>query len=341
MREYGKISPRFWIGATGRKIRALGPEAQVLALYLLTCPAASMTGLFYVSRPTMEHETGLGAEVVTTCLIDLGAVGFAQYDPEAETVWVPEMARHQVGERLMSKDKRHPAMIKELRQHAGHRFLLAFWEHYRVPYELPSGSPFLSDSRQQEAPSSQTEGTLERAGAGAGAREGAGARAAVSPAPPPSVPSQPEPPVVDCPTIDYAGRPPALDVVAEFCDAAGGKVQWQADAQTTRRFVNAAWDMRLTVPQLRLCGAFLAAGGLNHIRRKVYDLGLFAPHDGASGLAIKLSELFAKATEWDGNERPRSAPQVDALPPIGTGELARIRAAKAAAESPKAPVRNG
>lgn len=340
MREYGKISPRFWIGATGRKIRALGAEAQVLALYLLTCPAASMTGLFYVSRPTMEHETGLSAGDVTTCLADLSLVGFAQYDAESETVWVPEMARHQVGERLMTKDKRHPAMIKELRQHTGHRFLLAFWERYRLAYELPSGSPFLADAVQQEAPSGPQEGTLERAGAGAGAREGARARANAAPPPPPTV-SPPDPPAVDCPTIDYAGRPSAHDVVQEFCDAAAGKVQWQADAQTTRRFVNAAWDMRLTVPQLRLCGAFLAAGGLSHIRRKVYDLGMFAPHDGHSGLAIKLPELFAKATEWDGNERPRTAPQADLLPPIGTGELARIRAAKAAAEATKATGTNG
>ena len=55
MRDYGIVSPRFWIGETGRKLRKL-PDAQRIAMYLLTAPMAEMTGMAAVreQRPK-EH----------------------------------------------------------------------------------------------------------------------------------------------------------------------------------------------------------------------------------------------------------------------------------------------
>ena len=66
MRDYAKISPRLSIGRTGKEIRKLGPDAQIVAFYLLTGPHANLS--------TTE---------------------FCQYDHDAEMVWVCEMARYQ------------------------------------------------------------------------------------------------------------------------------------------------------------------------------------------------------------------------------------------------------
>lgn len=61
MRDYGIISPRFWIGETGRKLRKL-PDAQRIAMYLLTAPMAEMTGVFYCPVATILNDVGAPCE---------------------------------------------------------------------------------------------------------------------------------------------------------------------------------------------------------------------------------------------------------------------------------------
>ena len=58
MRDYGKVSPHFWIGRTGKELRQAGPESQLVALYLLTSPHANMIGLYYMPLTFLSHETG-------------------------------------------------------------------------------------------------------------------------------------------------------------------------------------------------------------------------------------------------------------------------------------------
>lgn len=57
MRDYGMVSPRFWIGETGRKLRKF-PDAQRIAMYLLTAPMADMTGVFYCPVATILNDVG-------------------------------------------------------------------------------------------------------------------------------------------------------------------------------------------------------------------------------------------------------------------------------------------
>lgn len=97
MRDYAKVAPQFWTGTTGRALRAEGRDCQLLALYLITSPHATMIGLYYMPLPLLCHETGLSREGASKALRSLGALGFAHYDPERELVWVPEMARFQLG----------------------------------------------------------------------------------------------------------------------------------------------------------------------------------------------------------------------------------------------------
>ncbi|MGA0525084.1 replication protein, partial [Escherichia coli] len=62
MRDYSKVSPKFWMGRTGKELRKRGMEAQIVAMYLLTSPHANMLGLYYVPKMYIGHETGLGFE---------------------------------------------------------------------------------------------------------------------------------------------------------------------------------------------------------------------------------------------------------------------------------------
>src|SRR5690606_4730573 len=61
----------------------------------------------------------------------------AFYDDETEMVWVPEMARYQIGEKLAPKDNRRACVVRALQQVGKHRFARAFYEKYREAYGLP------------------------------------------------------------------------------------------------------------------------------------------------------------------------------------------------------------
>ena len=59
VRDYGKVSPQFWVGKTGKRLRG-DMEAQIVALYLMTSPrtngkTASQIGAETVARRTREE----------------------------------------------------------------------------------------------------------------------------------------------------------------------------------------------------------------------------------------------------------------------------------------------
>lgn len=153
MRDYSKVSPRFWTGDTGRQIRTLGPEAQVIAFYLFTCPSANMLGLYYLALPTLCHETGSSLEGALKALRSLENIGFAYYDQESEHVYLPNMAREQIGESLKEKDNRAIAVRRELESLRKTPFFNDFVTRYRDAYHLQDiqlNKPLASPS---EAPS--------------------------------------------------------------------------------------------------------------------------------------------------------------------------------------------
>lgn len=114
MREYAKISPKFWIGETGKRLRSAGMEAQIVALYLLSNPHANMIGLYYLPKTFIAHETGLGIEGASKGLRGAIEAGFCMYDEASEVVYVCAMARFQVAESLKPADKRVTNILKVL-----------------------------------------------------------------------------------------------------------------------------------------------------------------------------------------------------------------------------------
>lgn len=110
MRGYSKISPKFWTGESGIKIRELGVDSQIVALYLLTCPHANMIGVYYLPLPYLCHDIGLEEPIITCALDNLISINFCSYDYTKQYVWVHEMARYQIAAQLDPKDKRVKAV---------------------------------------------------------------------------------------------------------------------------------------------------------------------------------------------------------------------------------------
>jgi len=182
MRDYGKVSPQFWTGTTGRRIRALGANAQVVALYLMTCPASSMIGLYYLPLPTLAHETGIPLEGACKALRSLSEVGFAEYDEANEIVLVHAMARHQIGERIVKADKRHLGVTREAQKLTYSSLFAKWYARYREPYDLP---PMASTASPSEAPSKPLRSQEQDQEHGQDQEQGS-AEGATAPAPPAS-----------------------------------------------------------------------------------------------------------------------------------------------------------
>jgi len=136
MRTYGKVTPGFWIGETGRQLRAAGAEVQVVALYLLSSPHARMIGCYYQPLAFIAHETGLAPDAVRRAIEKATEIGFCDYDYETEFVWVYEMARFQIGEQLTANDKRCKGVQQQYLDLPDNRFLRPFFERYAKTFHL-------------------------------------------------------------------------------------------------------------------------------------------------------------------------------------------------------------
>lgn len=173
MREYAKVSPRFWIGDTGRAIRRLGPEAQLLALYMLSGPHANMIGLYYLPKAYMAHDTGIPIEGASKALLGLIEAGFCTYDEDTEMVWVHEMARFQVGDELKPTDKRCAGIASTYAEAPKCPMLSGFFDRYADHYHLPTRREYQPKGSPIEAPSKplpsqeQEQEQEQRTGAGA------------------------------------------------------------------------------------------------------------------------------------------------------------------------------
>lgn len=136
MRDYGKVAASFWTGMTGKSLRG-NRDAQIVALYLMTCPSSTMTGLYYMPLPSLCHETGIPIEGASEALRCLSEAHFAYYDADSEIVWVPEMARWQIGESMDPRDKRIAGVVRLLEPYQKSKFYRDFFEKYSKEYHLP------------------------------------------------------------------------------------------------------------------------------------------------------------------------------------------------------------
>lgn len=135
MRDYGKVSVKFWSSGSGKRLRG-HPRAQVVALYLLSGSSSTMTGLYYVPLVLMAHETGMTLDEVRDALVVIKEMGFASYDEDRELAWVHNAAEFEFGEGLKLGDNKIAGIKKHLRSFGEHPFVDAFEERYGVQLRL-------------------------------------------------------------------------------------------------------------------------------------------------------------------------------------------------------------
>ncbi len=146
MREYAKIAPQFWIGQTGKVIKQLGIEAQLITLYLITNPHANMLGIYYLPSNFIAHETGIPLEGASKALRSLCEIEFCSYDDQSEYVWVHEMAFYQVSEQLKANDNRVKGINEAYESLPNLPFLKDFYDKYK-------GVLLLEKARENTSPS--------------------------------------------------------------------------------------------------------------------------------------------------------------------------------------------
>lgn len=172
MRDYAKVSPKFWTGDTGQELAQRGSEALIVALYLMTSPHSNMLGLYYQPTLYMAEETGLTPEGACKGLQECKEAGFCDYDPATKMVWVFEMAGYQIGSDLAAADKRCKGIQKDYNALPNVPFLGAFFDHYASHFHLTDRREFVpkakglaaKHTRPLQAPSKP--GTGEGAGTG-------------------------------------------------------------------------------------------------------------------------------------------------------------------------------
>ena len=177
MREYGVVSPMFWIGKTGRALRK-NPNAQRVAIYLMTAPSSEMTGVFYCPLSSILNDVGVFEaplkpltspsecalegvyspfEGVKQAILTLMKLDFCFYDFESEFVFVKEMARWQIGESLKDKDNRVVGLrkyVKSMPKPIAARFIERYNEDFKLGFDLEDYVEWLKGKPSpSEAPS--------------------------------------------------------------------------------------------------------------------------------------------------------------------------------------------
>lgn len=178
MRKYSSITPKFWIGKTGRKLRG-DISAKLVAAYLLSCPNNDMTGVFYCPLCQISAETGLPLEApsvplpspfqgplkgIREALETLQREDFAIYDYESEYVFVKKMALFQIAPELKPTDKRVTGIrtaIESMPDNFKHLFVKEYNECFNLGFKnipLPEIQEFgVQTQEEDELPSSPIE----------------------------------------------------------------------------------------------------------------------------------------------------------------------------------------
>lgn len=125
-----------------------------------------MIGFYYLPKPILAHETGMTLEEASKALQCLSEVDFAYYDEDSEHVFVPNMAKFQIDDRLELKDKRVISIRKQLEPLRKTLFFNQFLNRYREAFHLQGISPFEGPSKplrsQEKEQEQKTEHSQEK-----------------------------------------------------------------------------------------------------------------------------------------------------------------------------------
>ena len=137
MRDYAKVAPQFWTGRTGKALKAAGPEAVIVGMYLMTSPHANMIGVYHCPLAYISIDTGIPLEGAMKGLQSAIEAGFCTFEAETDFVFVHEFAKYQIGEELKATDLRVKGIANELAKVPKGVCWRGFRAHYAVPFNLP------------------------------------------------------------------------------------------------------------------------------------------------------------------------------------------------------------
>lgn len=174
MRDYAKVEPKMWHGATMKALRKC-PEGVIVGMYLMSSPQSNMLGLFSQPVLYMAHETGLGIEGAMKGLKHCIDSGFCSFDEDSEFVWVYEMARYQVASELKANDLRCKGIQKDYDNLPDNPFLAGFFDRYGAAFHLTNKRGIQGSSQAPTKPLRSQEQEQEQEQDSPSLRSGEGA----------------------------------------------------------------------------------------------------------------------------------------------------------------------
>ena len=134
MNEFIKFPTDFWISPMGKKIKSLGPIAYLISLHLMTSHHTKMLGIYNVHFGAISHDTGISEEETKKGVESLCGIGFCHYDEASEYVWVYEMVKSRIADRLKPNDN----LVKNVQCHYNALPNLPFLNDFYQKYHAAS-----------------------------------------------------------------------------------------------------------------------------------------------------------------------------------------------------------
>lgn len=106
MRDFNKVSGKFWMSPFAKSLKQWGAEAMLLSIYLQTNHHTHSVGVFYLPIHYIAHDTGIPIQQVQTLLKVLCKANFCRYDFTEEYIWLINYALEQAGGPLKEGDNR-------------------------------------------------------------------------------------------------------------------------------------------------------------------------------------------------------------------------------------------
>lgn len=154
---YRSIEAKFW---TDPKIRELSPAHKLLFLYLITNGHSHVSGIYYMPKVLIQHETGISLSEIDKGIDTLSKLYLCLYDQDTEVVWVRHMLRYQHhGEKILL------AVAIQLDSLHNCPLIRAFLDEYEdlsIPYQYPidTRAPVYKDQDYNQEYNQDQETTL-------------------------------------------------------------------------------------------------------------------------------------------------------------------------------------
>lgn len=137
MREFNKVSAKYWMTSVVKKIKRLGTDVMYLSIYLQTNHHTHSLGTFYLPLQYIAHDTGLDIQKIEEYIQELCKLDFCRYDFEQEYIWIKNYALEQSNGALKGGDSRIVQAQKYFEALPVLDFLQEFYLSHKDDFHLP------------------------------------------------------------------------------------------------------------------------------------------------------------------------------------------------------------